>query len=295
MTSSRLRAALGALEDVADVDVSGAELIKFTNNAVFRLPAAGVVVRIAGSQTMAQRAEKVVRVAQWLKEHRVAAARLLPHVTQPVTADGLTMTLWHEVIADGPAPTGADLARILREIHELPPPAGGLPAWAPFQEIRQRLDEPEGVRQADIAYLRDQCDQIEGEIGELTFAMPVGPIHGDAFMGNLIAGQGGPVICDFDSTCIGPREWDLTPLAVGKLRFDYSGDANGDLASRYGFDVIGWPGFNTLRRIRELKLVTSVVPVLGSNPGIRPQWEYRLRTYRSGDQSARWSTYGAAA
>ncbi|GAB1640598.1 phosphotransferase enzyme family protein [Krasilnikovia sp. MM14-A1259] len=294
MAPGRLHAVLRTLQSVVGVDAAGAEMIKFTNNAVFRLPACGVVARIAGSRTMAQRAGKVVRVARWLENNDVAAVRLLQGVRQPVIADGLTVTLWQEVIADGPAPTGADLARILSRMHALSPPDGSLPDWDPITEIRQRLEEPEGVPQTDITFLRDQCDRIEVELANLSFDLPRGPIHGDAFMGNLIAGRAGPVICDFDSTCIGPREWDLAPLAVGKLRFDYPDDAYGELAHHYGFDVLGCRGFPTLRRIRELKLVTSVIPVLGSSPAIRPQWEYRLRTYRAGDQGARWSTYRAA-
>jgi hypothetical protein len=62
-------------------------------------------------------------------------------------------------------------------------------------------------------------------------------------MGNLIDGKNGAVICDLDSGCEGPREWDLVPLAVGKLRFDYPGDGYGALADVYGFDVITWEGF----------------------------------------------------
>lgn len=80
-------------------------------------------------------------------------------------------------------------------------------------------------------------------------------------------------------------------MAVGRLRFDYPGDAYGELAARYGFDVLGWPGFPVLRKIRELKLVTSVVPILHSNPGIREQWAFRLQSFKNRDVTARWSAY----
>jgi hypothetical protein len=160
---------------------------------------------------------------------------------------------------------------------------------------RSRLTEPDGVDSDDLAYLRDECDRVEEQLAGLPYELPTGPIHGDAFMGNLIDGATGPVICDFDSSCDGPREWDLVPLAVGKLRFDYPGDDYGALARGYGFDVIGWPGFPVLRRLRELKLVTGLVPVLGSRGVLRPQWQKRMDTYRSGDQTTRWSTYVRAA
>jgi hypothetical protein len=59
--------------------------------------------------------------------------------------------------------------------------------------------------------------------------------------------------------------------------------------------VIVWKGFPVLRRLRELKLATSLVPVLGSREVLRPQWQRRLDTYRDGDEDARWSTYVRAA
>lgn len=294
ITAERLRIVLSGLQATTGVDVTDAQLIKFTNNAVFRLPSARTVVRIAGSATMAARIGKIIQVARWLEQHRAPAVRLLD-VEQPVVIDDLHMTLWAEVSGGGPPPTGADLADILLHLHRLPAPDAELPTWAPLEEIRQRLAEPDGVDQKDVRYLLQECDQLEEQLATLPYALPHGPIHGDAFLGNLIAGQNGPVICDFDSSCIGPREWDLAPAAVGKLRFDYPGDNYGELADRYGFDVINWPGFSVLRRLRELKLVASLVPVLGSRQVLRPQWQHRLDTYRSGDEQTRWSAYSTAA
>ncbi|MEV6487564.1 aminoglycoside phosphotransferase family protein [Actinoplanes sp. NPDC051633] len=294
ITRERLRTVLAGVQSAIGIDVSDAELIKFTNNAVFRLPAAGVVIRVAASSTMADRVDKVINVARWLERGDVPAVRLLD-IDQPLVADGLKVTLWHEIAGGGRKPTGADLAGILREWHRLSPPTAGLPAWAPLAEIRSRLTEPDGVTAADVAYLRGECDRIEHQLPGLPYELPPGPIHGDAFMGNVIDGFTGPAICDFDSSCTGPREWDLVPLAVGKLRFDYPGDDHGLLAGRYGFDVIGWEGFPILRRLRELKLVTSLVPVLGSREVLRPQWQRRLDTYRDGNEDARWSTYVRAA
>src|SRR5262249_54413034 len=155
-----------------------------------------------------------------------------------------------------------------------------------------RLDEPEGLDAADLAFLLERCDVLEEQLARVEYVLPPGPIHGDAFLGNLISGPDGVVICDFDSTSTGPREWDMAPVAVGKLRFDYPGNAHGELAAHYGFDVMQWSGFPVLRQLRELKLVTSVVPILRSNPSIREQWAYRLQSFKQGDATVRWTTYG---
>lgn len=290
----RLHTVLAGVQALTGVDVSRARLIKFTNNAVFDLPEAGVVARIAASATMSDRVDKVIRVARWLQEGDVPAVRL-HECEQPLVVDNLKVTLWRRV-PDGDGPlNGGDLGNILQRWHTLAPPVGVLPPWQPVGEIRSRLAEPDGVSVDDLSYLRSECDRIEDQLSTLLYELPSGPIHGDAFMGNLIAGPDRPVICDFDSSCDGPREWDLVPVAVGKLRFDYPGDDYGELAHQYGFDVITWSGFSVLRRLRELKLVASLVPVLASRPILQPQWQRRLETYRNRDYTTRWSTYVRAA
>lgn len=59
----RLLALLTAVGRETGLDVRDPELIKFTNNAVFRLPHAQVVARVAGSRAVRQRVDKVVTVA----------------------------------------------------------------------------------------------------------------------------------------------------------------------------------------------------------------------------------------
>ncbi|MEV6984794.1 aminoglycoside phosphotransferase family protein [Sphaerisporangium sp. NPDC051017] len=291
LTHQNLRSLLAAVCADAGLDPTGAELIKFTNNAVFRLREDPVVVRVAGSTAARERVDTVVRVARWLEGHGFPAVRLLPDIKQPIRLYGQVVTLWAHVPDAGPRPDGADLAALLRRLHRLPHPPGGLPSWSPMEEVRQRLAEPEDLDAADHAFLMRECDEIEEALAGLRFVLPPGVIHGDAFLGNLIAGRRGPVLCDFDSTTVGPREWDLTPVAVGRLRLDYPGDDHALLAKNYGLDVMEWDGFPVLRRLRELKLVTSVLPILRSNPSVRAQWEHRMRTYKARDLTARWQPY----
>ncbi|RCG33210.1 aminoglycoside phosphotransferase [Sphaerisporangium album] len=291
LTRENLRSLLKAVCGGVGLDPTGAELIKFTNNAVFRLREDPVVVRVAGSTAARERVDTVVRVARWLESHSFPAVRLLPDIAQPIRLNGQVVTLWAQVPDVGPRPDGAHLAALLRRLHRLPRPPGGLPAWSPMEEVRQRLAEPEDLGAADHAFLVAECDEIEEALAGLRFVLPPGAIHGDAFLGNLIAGRRGPVLCDFDGTTIGPREWDLTPVAVGRLRLDYPGDDHALLAKHYGMDVMEWDGFPVLRRLRELKLVTSVLPILRSNPAVRAQWEHRMRTYKARDLTARWQPY----
>jgi hypothetical protein len=283
---------LAEIAEAQTLDLTDVRLVKFTNSAVFDLPRAAVVVKVAGSGLVADRIPTVIRVARWLEAEGFPAVRLVHGLDQPLRARGHAATAWHRVAATGRAPTGRDLARLVRLFHALPPPTG-LPPWDPLRSIRRRLAEARGVRPEDLAFLTTRGDEVEASLATLRPALPAGPIHGDAFLGNVIPGSQGPVLCDFDSTSIGPREWDLTPVAVGSLRFAYDPDPQESFAAAYGSDVRRWPGFPVLRRLRELQLVTSVVPVLDSNPTVRHQFEHRLATLRTGSQ-ARWQPYSHA-
>jgi hypothetical protein len=282
---------LAAVCEHAGLDPTGAELIKFTNNAVFRLRRHPAVVRIAGSATMRGRVDKVVTVARWLAQQDLPAVRLLPGVEQPVRVNGAVATVWRAVPSVGPVPSGADLGRILRRLHSAGHVPSELPAWRPVDSIRSRIAEAEGLDPDDHDFLITTCDEMEPAVDGLRYVLPTGFIHGDATVANLISGPDGPVICDFDSAAVGPREWDLTPVAAGHLRFANRVDNQTPLAATYGFDVTTWAGFPVLRRLRELQLVTSVVPVLRSNPGLYEQWQHRLRTFRKGDDRERWELY----
>jgi hypothetical protein len=154
------------------------------------------------------------------------------------------------------------------------------------------LAEADGVAHDDLAFLSHACAETEARLADVEYVLTPGLIHGDATVANLIPGPDGAVLCDLDATSIGPREWDLTPVAAGHLRFVGKTNNQALLASAYGFDVTAWNGFPVLRRLRELQLVTSVVPVLASNPALGAQWRHRLQTVRAGYTAARWEPYG---
>ena len=290
-TRDKLAEALSDVCAAAGLDPAGAKLLRVTNNAVFRLVSRPVVVRIVASRALRHRVEKVVRVARWFAEHEVPAVRLLPGIAQPVRVGDHLATVWEEVPGGGSRPRGRDLGRLLRRIHALPMPDFPLPVWHPLDDVRRRVDEAGALDDADRKFLMHRCEDVATRIHELEFALPVSLLHGDAHLGNLIPSPAGPVLCDFDSSCMGPPEWDLTPLAVGVIRF---GDPVGryrELARTYGLDVTRWAGFPVLREVRELKLITSVLPIMTSNPGVRPELLRRLDDFRRGDTSARWSRY----
>jgi Ser/Thr protein kinase RdoA (MazF antagonist) len=293
-TREKLADALRRLCAEHGLDHRGARLLKFTSNAVFELPAERAVVRIVGSTRLRHRAAKVVRVATWLAEHDVPAVRLLTGFPLPVVVGDHLATLWHHVPGAGEQARpldGRDLARALRRLHELPAPPFDLPEWAPLDDVRRRLADAEELSASDRAFLEERCASLDERLAELRPVLPQGVLHGDAHLGNLIASPSGPVLCDFDSTSTGPREWDLSSLPVGVARFGHSPRWQRQLVRGYRFDVTRWDGFPVLRDLRELKLTTSALPILRSHPGVRSELRRRLTSLRCGDTTARWAPY----
>jgi hypothetical protein len=161
LTRPKLDAVLAAVCAQADLDPTGAELIKFTNNAVFRLQRQPVVVRIAGSATMRARVDKVVAVARWLATQRLSAVQLLSEIPQPVRVGEHLATLWRYLPPTGSVPGGRDLGHILRQLHAAPGAPGELPSWRPVDSIRSRLADAERLDPDDVAFLESTCAEVE--------------------------------------------------------------------------------------------------------------------------------------
>lgn len=287
--SGVLTDAVAAICHACDLDPAGAELIRNVNNAVIRLAHDPVVVRLVTLPSYVPRAALAVTAATLFAEHDVPAIRLLPGLAQPVRAAGHVATLWRTVPSAGSAPTGADLAAMLRTVHRLPLPMGALPRWDPLSDFRNRLRDAVELEPRDRRFLDRRSDELSAAIEELRFPLPRAVVHGDAHLGNVIPGPAGPVLCDFDSCCIGPPEWDLVPMAVSAVRFGRPVAHQADLAAGYGFDVTDWDGFEVLRDIRDLKIVAGVFPGPGRGSRIAAEFRRRMASLRSGRLDDRWS------
>ena len=269
----------------------GAELLRLGENAIYQLAAAPVVVRIARSADRLSRVEKELCVARWLATAGVPAVRVYEEIEQPLLVNGHPVTFWYTVTGGNPVPTHVDLARLLAAFHAAADCPCDLPSFDPLRNSQSRLADAVGVAPDDRDFLRARCTELNDEFQHLTFALPRGPIHGDAHTRNLLTDHGQVVLLDFEASAVGPREWDLLPTAIGVERYGRPEKQYREFADAYGFDVRAWAGYPVLREIRELTMTTWIMQNIGESPAVAAEFALRVASLRERDFGRAWNFF----
>jgi Ser/Thr protein kinase RdoA (MazF antagonist) len=274
----------------AGLSDDGAELLRIGENAIYQLAGAPVVVRIARAARL-RRVERELCVARWLAAADVPAVRVYEDVDQPLVADGYPVSFWRTVTGGEPAPTEADLARLLARFHALGDCPCELGSFDPFRTSLLRLAETGGVAAGDRDFLQARCSELADGLQHVEFALPAGPIHGDAHTRNLLTDQGQVVLLDFEAAAVGPREWDLLPTAIGVERYGRPEEGYREFASAYGFDVRAWSGYPVLREIRELNMTTWIMQNIAESPAAAAEFALRVASLRERDFRRAWNFF----
>jgi hypothetical protein len=307
--NAHLRRGLADVCAAAGIAPRHPQLLKYTINAVYRV--GDCVVRLAQGRLAEARAAGVVGVAEEFADLGMPVVRLVPGMDQPIRANGWVATAWTYVPTTGERPQPVELAGPLRAIHTIDDLRIGLPEWAPITKARQRLEMVRHLpgHEADLTqtwarsrldrsvedvlvFLHNWCDRLDEQLRTTTWQLPSGVIHGDFHTGNgLPRPDQPPILCDLDGVSIGPREWDLTPIAHGAQRFGRTPADHHAFAAAYGFDVAEWDGWPVLRDVRELQLVTSVLDNIAGRPDVADQLALRLHSILTGDRTITWTRY----
>jgi Ser/Thr protein kinase RdoA (MazF antagonist) len=269
----------------------GAELLRLGENAIFRLAGAPIVVRVARSADQLGRVERELCIARWLAGARVPAIRVSEAADQPLLVQGYPVSFWVAVTGGSPAPGYRDLARLLAAFHGLGGCPCDLPAFDPLRTSGSRLAAPQGVADRDRDFLEERRVELNDQLQGLEFALPAGPIHGDAHTRNLLTDHGQVVLLDFEAAMIGPREWDLMPTAIATERYGLDEAQYREFAGTYGFDVRAWPGYRLLREVRELTMTTWIMQNVGESPAVAAEFELRVSSLRERDFERAWNFF----
>ncbi|PKV98648.1 phosphotransferase enzyme family protein [Nocardia fluminea] len=253
--------------------------IKVAENGIYRLADQQVVVRVARpGQTEA--ASRELEVARWLQANEISAVQPAGSRADFVDVDGRPVTFWRELGSHRPG-TEQEIATALRTLHALSVPEF-LSTVEPFVRIDERIDAGSALTPGDRQWLRDQLSELRARWKELASGHPWGPIHGDAWAGNVVTTDAGvTTFLDLERVSVGPPEWDLTSTAIKHSSFGWIPEQRYELFWRaYGYDVKTWSGFTLLRDIRELRMTCMAVQAAGAKPEHAAQALHRLDCLR---------------
>ncbi|MBB2935075.1 Ser/Thr protein kinase RdoA (MazF antagonist) [Amycolatopsis bartoniae] len=292
MTEETAHRTLVAVCERVGLDPAGAELIRIGSNAVYRL-AKPVIVRIGRDGETVENARRQVAVARWLASENYPATRALD-VDQPVELDGHVSTLWESASEREEYAPLAQVAELIRRLHELEAPASlALPRIQPFAKLDEYLPDLERVDGADAAFMRERIEQLRSRYEALDFALKPGVIHGDANVGNVILDrEGHPLLIDLDSFCTGPREWDLVQTALFFERFAWHTEEEyRQFVEVYGFDVMTWPGYPVLAEYREISMTLWLCGKAVADEGAAAEVRKRIEAIRTGGSRRDWAPF----
>jgi Ser/Thr protein kinase RdoA (MazF antagonist) len=293
-TAESLGAVLREACGTAGLDPEGAELLRLGSNAVYRLSGSPVIVRIARDPDALEEMERAVRVARWLEAEDLPATRVPAEVTQPLIVGGRVVTFWESVQEREEYATVGELADLLRRLHWLEEPESlRLPYFDPFAKLSASLGQMDGVTEDDRTFLEERAGKLNKDYDRLDFVLPFGMIHGDASIGNVLRHRDGhAVLIDLDGFALAPREWDLIQTAMFYDRHGWHTKAEyAEFVHRYGFDLMNWPGYETLADLRELMMVAWLGHQVATSKRSEDEFSRRLESLRIDGNRHGWNPF----
>ncbi|GAA3868071.1 hypothetical protein GCM10022243_37170 [Saccharothrix violaceirubra] len=278
MTSELPHQILDLAGNLTGIRTSGAELIRNGTNSVHRLP--GRIIARIGPPESVETARHQLTVSHWLTQNDIPTVRPVADVGQPVVVSDRPVTWWKEIPNQRPA-APAELGTALRRLHTLPPPEGLLPTvdpiagWADTIGTHAALTDDERMWITDlVARLRDRLTSAH---------LDTCVIHGHAWQDNVVvSGDGPPILLDLDRLGIGPRDWDLIPLAVDHTDFARitSDDYHAFLHAYGGYDTTTHPAYRTLATLMELRWTNYILGKATTDPHAAHEARHRITCLR---------------
>jgi aminoglycoside phosphotransferase (APT) family kinase protein len=145
------------------------------------------------------------------------------------------------------------------------------------------------INEEERGWLRTRCQQLVAAYCELSFQLPAGMIHADAWRGNLLRDGDRVVLADWDTVSVGQREIDLIPTLQAH-RFGLREEERDAFIAAYGRDIRAWEGYPLLREMRELSTLSAILRDGHTDAASKRELVIRLRSLRSGDDE-HWTSF----
>ncbi len=283
--------------DKNDLAKPNVELVRFHQNAVYRLPGHDLTIRIYGPEDGIAKARLMIAFADFLKDKDLPAVRLANRFSeQPFDIDGQQVTIWDWLDSDDTADGGYHaFGMALRDLHAVSNsfdyPIADLD---PMKKIHNRLNRLNSggrlskhhldILEASYARARDLSQGLSrSQLG-------TGVLHGDALRKNAVLSGGKMHLIDFDSVCRGPLEWDLAPTLVAEKRLGLSAaDCDAFLAG-YGIDRNALPDIEPAMIVKQLSMTVVLCLKAGESDAIDAEIDRRLEAWNAWDFDTPWSS-----
>lgn len=275
-SQARQKRAVAAASEVANglgVPVLGTRVLKDSNNTIVLLEPAGLVAKV-GTTILRPDAQQTlgreVAIGRYLAARGASVAPPAGDVAPgPHLKDGMAITLWRYIEPSiDPDVADEDLGRMLRSFHDtfidypeqLPDFTDNLTR---AQSALEDVDRTPRLPESDRVFLLEVAASLRSELTARD--LPRLPLHGDPHLdGNVVLSNSGPLLVDFEATCVGPYEWDLTSLDPARAAYP---DADPELLAR-------------LSRMRSLTVSTSCWMQYGRAPEVDEAAHVHLKLLR---------------
>jgi Ser/Thr protein kinase RdoA (MazF antagonist) len=164
-----------------------------------------------------------------------------------------------------------------------------LAAYQPLVSVRRAVEASRVIDEEERGWLRTRCEQLQAAYCKLSFQLPDGMIHGDAWRGNLLRDGQRVVLADWDTVSTGHREIDLIPTLQAP-RFGLPETQCDAFVAAYGRDIRSWDGYPVLHDMRELSTLSAILRDGHADPAASRELAIRLRSLRTADDQ-QWTSF----
>jgi aminoglycoside phosphotransferase (APT) family kinase protein len=248
-----------------------------------------VVLRVS---TPTAPAEQALRLARLLRDAGIRVPA--PVRDQVIVHEGCSVVAV-EFIREHGAVDWREVGDMVVRVHRLAvdavrgryplPWCGSFPWWS-LDSLATEVDDL--LDPAARAGIRSACDDVR-DWPHLARAAPEVVCHGDVHPGNVVAGEHGPVLLDWDLLCTGPSAWDHAALLTWTERWGGQPGVYESFAEGCGWSGRGDPLAEQLARGRLLAATLMRLRAGRTDPLAAIEGKVRLAHWRRDPDAPMWS------